>query len=268
MKIRKRALAAIAAVFTVAGLTFAGVAQAAPAAPTPAPPGAAAQGSQAKAPLEPGKHSAQSTAPKGATKLLSTDAAGKPVVASDRSAQAGNVAGVDFAAPYNYCWKQFVYTPVTNTTATTRYLHVLLWNQGMYRDYYTSVGAYSTSYPGWYGVEGAYTAYLYVWNGSSYVYDEYKSSNNTCSVSVTRNYDAYGWVRVRIQNTGTAYATQVTSELAPYPGAGTYTGTKYHYPAAGGAAIEQWFQVDYLPYGITSRTSDSWNNQVNFTGDH
>lgn len=236
--------------------------------PSPqAPNKNAVSGPQAKPPVEPGSKDAKQTEKLGATDLVKTDSEGRVESSGDVAPLAGNVAGVDFQSPLNYCWRNLVYSPVKNTTTTTKYLRVMLYNQGHYRDLYTSVVAGGTVYPAFYGVDGAYTAYLYVWNGSSYVYDEFKSSTNTCNVSVTRTYNTGGWVQLRIQNLGTAYATQVSSELAPYPGSGTYTGTQYDYPVAGGAAIYRWFYVGTLPYGITSYTYGSFNSPYFFTGD-
>jgi len=224
-------------------------------------------GPQAKAPIEPGSRDAKLTDQLGSTNLIKTNNQGKPDASNNLSVQSGSVSGVDFGSFYNYCWKNLVYTPVTNTTGSTQYLHILVWNQGMYRDLYTSVAAGSTVYPAFYGVDGAYSAYLYVWNGSSYQYDEYSGNTNTCNVSVTRTYNAGGWVQLKIQNLGTAYATQISTELAPYPGSGTYTGTQYDYPVAGGAAIYRWFNVGTDPYGINSYTYGSFNMPYFFTGD-
>jgi hypothetical protein len=223
-------------------------------------------GQQTKAPVEAGTLDAKATEKLGTTNEVKTDATGK-LDAQSVAPLAGSVANVDFQAPLNYCWKNLVYTPVKNTTASTKYVRVMVWNQGMYRDLYTSVAANSTAYPAFYGVEGTYYAYMYVWNGSSYQYDESVTNANNCSVSVTRTYNSAGWVQLKIQNTGTAYATQVSSELAPYPGSGTYTGTQYDYPAPGGAALYRWFSVGTQPYGIVSSTSGSSNSPVYFTGD-
>lgn len=232
----------------------------------PAPPNGDKQvsGPQAKPPIEPGSVDAKATEKLGTTNQLKVNSEGK----LDAKPLTGSVANVDFTSFYNYCWKNFVYTPVYNNTGSTQYLHILVWNQGQYRDLYTSVAAYSYAYPSFYGVEGTYYAYMYVWNGSSYQYDEYASNNNTCNVSVTRTYDTGGWVQLKIQNTGTAYATQTSTELAPYPASGTYTGTQYDYPVAGGAAIYRWFYVGTQPYGINSFTYGSSNYPYFFTGDH
>ena len=224
-------------------------------------------GPQAKPPVEPGSVDAKQTEKLGGTNEIKTNADGTPD-SKFKTPLAGNVSGVDFQTFYNYCWKNLVYTTVRNTTSSTQYLRVLVWNQGHYRDLYTSVAAGgSYTYPAFYGIDGSYSAYLYVWNGSYYAYDEYKGGTNTCNVSVSRVYNTGGWVELKIQNLGTAYATQVSSELAPYPGSGTYTGTQYDYPSPGGAALYRWFYVGTQPYGITSYTSGSFNSPYFFTGD-
>jgi hypothetical protein len=258
--VRGLALSAVLATTSVAGVY---------AAPPPQPPKTnTVSGPQAEAPVKPGSVDAKETDKLGSTDQLKVKKDGTPENNAQRVAPlAGSVANVDFQNPLNYCYKNLVYTPIQNTTTATKYVRVMLYNQGMYRDFYTTVNANSTSYPAFYGVEGAYTAYLYVWNGSSYQYDEYRSSTNTCNVSVTRTYNSGGWVQLKIQNLGTAYATQVSTELAPYPGSGTYTGTQYDYPVAGGAAIYRWFSVGTQPYGIVSQTYGSTNSPTFFYGD-
>jgi len=240
------------------------------AAPPPQPPKAnTVSGPQAQPPVAPGTVDAKVTDKLGDTNQIKITKEGTPEKSSAQRVTplAGSVANVDFQNPLNYCYKNLVYTPVTNTTSATKYVRIMLYNQGMYRDLYTSVSANSTAYPAFYGVEGSYSAYMYVWNGSSYVYDEYKSSTNTCNVSVTRTYNTGGWVQLKIQNLGTAYASQQSSELAPYPASGTYTGTHYDYPVAGGAAIYRWFSVGTQPYAIVSHTLNSTNSPAFFTGD-
>ncbi len=223
-------------------------------------------GEQAKPPVEPGRHDAKVTDKLGSTDLVKTDNEGKPV-SGDVSIQAGNVANVDFLAPLNYCSRNLVYTPVKNATAATKYLHVRIFNQGQYRDIYTTAGANSTIYPASYGINGAYTAYLYVWNGTAYQYDELKTGTNNCNVTVTRTYNASGWVQLKIQNLGTAYALQRSTELAPFPAAGTYTGSHVDSPAPGGAPIYRLFWVGTSPYGIVSSTVGSFNAPYLFYGD-
>jgi hypothetical protein len=234
------------------------------------PPSSTAASVQAKPAVAPGTKDAKQTKPLGSTAQIQTDASGKPIGAQKRAniARVGSVSGVDFSTFYNYCWKNLLYTTVVNTTSSTQYIHVQVYNQGAYHDVYATLSAgTSYSYPAFYGTDGSYSAYLYVWNGSSYQYDEYKGGTNTCNVSVTRTYNTGGWVQLKIQNTGTAYATQISTELAPYPGSGTYTGTQYDYPAAGGAAIYRWFSVGTSPYGIVSQTYGSFNYPAMFSGD-
>lgn len=247
-----------------AGLTTS--AFAAPAAQSTPPGGkSVVSGPQAKPAFEPGSKDAKATEKLGPTVEAQRKSDGTPQNAAQPLV--GAVSSVDFQPFYNYCWKNLVYTTVKNNTSSTQYIRVQVYNQGHYRDMYTSVAAGSYAYPAFYGVDGAYSAYLYVWNGSSYQYDEYKGGTNTCNVSVTRTYNTGGWVQLKIQNLGTAYATQISTELAPYPGSGTYTGTQYDYPVAGGAAIYRWFQVGTQPYGITSYTYGSFNSPYFFTGD-
>jgi hypothetical protein len=259
-----RTLAVGAASVTIL-LGTAGSAFAAPAVDRATPPSSSfAAGPQAKAPFEAGTKDAKKVAPLGSTNLVKTDADGQALTAVPL---AGTVANVDFQAPLNYCSQSLTYAPVKNSTAVTKYIQVRLYNQTGYHDIYTSVAANSTAYPAFYGTMGSFTAYLYVWNGTSYVYDEYKTGSNVCNVSVTRVYNTGGWVQLKIQNLGTAYASQRSTELAPYAGAGTYTGTHYDYPVAGGAAIYRWFSVGTSPYGIVSDTLGSYTSPYYFTGD-
>ncbi len=256
--------------FTLSVVMAAGLASsafAAPAAQATSPANKpAVSGPQAKPEFEPGTKDAKQTNKLGPTNQAQVTTEGKPQ-ASAVSPLAGAVSSADFSSFYNYCWKNLVYTTVKNNTSSTQYIHVQVYSNGTYHDVYTSVAAGGYAYPAFYGIDGAYSAYLYVWNGSSYQYDEYKSGTNTCNVSVTRTYNTGGWVQLKIQNLGTAYATQISTELAPYPGSGTYTGTQYDYPVAGGAAIYRWFQVGTQPYGITSYTYGSFNSPYFFTGD-
>jgi len=263
---------------TLAVLVLAGVsASALPAAPTASrsnlkPPHTNnVSGPQSKPAVEAGKVDATKEAAKGSTNYVAANADGSKVATKQTmAAAAGYNSAVDFSTPYNYCYHNLTYTTLKNNTSSTQYVQVRLYNQTGYRDIYTSVAANSYAYPAFYGVDGAWYAYAYVWNGTSYSYDEYMSGNNTCQVSVSRTYNYGGWVQLKIQNTGTAYATQVSSELAPYPLNSTYspyTGTLYDYPTAGGAAVYRWFYVGYSPYGISSVTSGSWNYPSYFTGD-
>jgi hypothetical protein len=254
-------------VVVVAGI--ASGAHAAPAAPQTPPAGRQlVSGPQAKPEVEPGTKDAKQMKKLGPTDQVQTEADGKPST-NAVSPMAGAVSSVDFSTFSNYCWKNLVYTTVKNNTSSTQYIRAQVYSNGTYHDVYTSVAAGSYAYPAFYGIEGSYSAYLYVWNSSTslYVYDEYKGGTNTCNVSVTRTYNTGGWVQLKIQNLGTAYASQVSTELAPTPASGTYTGTHYDYPTAGGAAIYRWFYVGTQPYGIASYTSGSTNSPYFFTGD-
>lgn len=225
------------------------------------PPKSLVSGQQSKPPVEPGKNDAKTTDSLGTTTLKSSST-------SAVTPMLGYNNNLDFSTFYNYCYKNLVYTTLHNTTSSTQYAHLYFYNgSGPSRELYVSVPANGTVYPAFYGVEGAYSVYLYTWNGSSYSYDEYKTGTNTCNVSVSRVYNSGGWVELKIQNTGTAYATQVSTELAPYPGSGTYTGTHYDYPTAGGSAIYRWFYVGTQPYGIVSTTSGSYLYPSMFYGD-
>ncbi len=156
-------------------------------------------GKQDKPSVEPGSRDAKLTEQLGPTNLAKTNAEGKPLGALQSVA----VAGVDFQTPMNYCWKNLVYMPVKNTTTAVKYVQVRVYNQTGYRDIYTSVSPNGgITYPAFYGVDGSYTAYLYVWNGSTYQYDETKTGSNVCNVSVTRVYDTGGWVQLKISEPG------------------------------------------------------------------
>lgn len=223
-------------------------------------------GQEQKPEVEPGSADAEKTEALGPTKDIKVDKKGDPQ-AQSFSALAGSVANVDFDNFLNYCYKNLAYTKVKNSTGSTKYAKIRVYNKGSYREQYVTISANTTSYPAFYGVEGNYTAYLYVWNGSYYQYDEHKYSENTCKVDVTRIYNSGGWVRLQIENNGTAYATQKSTELAPYPNNGTYTGTHYNYPAIGGSALYRWFYVGTSPYGIVSETVGSSNSPALFYGD-
>jgi hypothetical protein len=233
------------------------------------PPTSGVSGPQAKPAIEPGTQDAKQMEKLGPTNFVQTDMNGLyKSSASSALPMVGAVSNVDFQAPSNYCYKNLVYTTVKNSTATAKSIHVRLFNATGYRDIFTSVPANSVASPAFYGVEGNYTAYLYVWNGTSaYVPDESLVNKNVCSVSVTRVYNTGGWAQLKIQNTGTAYASQRSTELAPYPATGTYTGNHYDYPVAGGAAIYRWFSVGTSPYAIVSDTLNSTTSPYYFTGD-
>lgn len=271
MKLQK--IKAIIGSSTLAVLTLSSVSATALAAPTSQQPPRTSNvsGVQNKPAVAAGSVDATRQTAKGITNYVGTNADGtKSASAKQMSPMLGYVSTVDFSTPYNYCYKNLTYTTLKNTTASTQYAEVRLYNQGSSRDIYVTLSANGYAYPAFYGVDGAWSAYLYTWNGSSYQYDEYLSGTNTCNVSVTRTYNTGGWVQLKYQNLGTDYASQVSTELAPYPSNSTYppyTGTLYDYPTAGGAAIYRWFYVGTSPYGISSYTSSSWNTPTYFTGD-
>jgi hypothetical protein len=262
-------LSASALALVVASTSAATVSAAAPVSGSQ-PPKSTVSGAQSKPPVEPGKADAKTTEKLGPTTEVkqTTNVTGQ---SSAVTPKLGYVSSVDFSTFYNYCYKNLVYTTLHNNTSTTQYAHIYLYNgSGPSRDLYVTVGAGATVYPAFYGVDGSYSTYLYTWNGSSYAYDEYKTGTNTCNVSVSRTYNTGGWVQLKIQNLGTAYASQVSTELAPYPLNSTYapyTGTQYDYPTAGGAAIYRWFYVGSQPYGIVSTTANSYLYPAMFYGD-
>lgn len=225
-----------------------------------------ASGQDAKEPKLRGEE-AQTMQPLGSTTLTKETAQSQATVNGDFTAQAGAVSSVDLTGLYNYCYRDRVYVQVKNNTTAVQYVQVRLYSQGYWYEQYVSVPASSYRNVAFYGIQGAYTTYLYVWNGSTYQYDEYRSGTNTCRVSITRVYNSGGWVQLKYQNTGTAYATVRTTELAPNPGSGTYTGTQYNYPAPGGAAQYRWFDVDYSPYGIVADITGSSVTPSYFYGD-
>ena len=131
-------------------------------------------GPQSEPPIKAGSKDAKPTDKLGPTAEVKTDSAVKSKMSTNQvTTKSGNVSGVDFQTFYNYCYRNLVYTTVKNTTSSTKYIQVKLYNQNASSDIYTSIAAGgSYTYPAYYGVTGTYSAYLYVWNGSSYVYDE------------------------------------------------------------------------------------------------
>lgn len=219
-----------------------------------AKPPVAVSGKQAKPAIAAGSkdNASPKLKPLGPTVLRKLDSTGKPVASTKASAAIGNDSSVDFSTAYQYCQGDLVYTTVRNYSSVTKYFEVVLSANGSTRTFYTSVAAGGTAYPTWYGVTGTWYAYLYVWNGSSYAYDEYKTANHNCSVSVTWNTTAVsGYVLETITNSGTTYASVMSNQLAPYPAAGTYTGSHWDYPAAGGGVIYRYHYVNSgIKYGI------------------
>lgn len=254
MKSRTKLASGIAALALVA---MTAVALQAPAqarqdvAPKPVP----VSGAQAKPSIAAGSkdNASPKLKPLGPTVLQKLDSKGKPVSSTKAAAPAiGYDSSVDFSTVYQYCQGNLLYTTVRNYSAVTKYFEVVLSANGVTRTLYTSVAAGGTAYPTWYGVTGTWYAYLYVWNGSSYAYDEYKTADHNCSVGVTWNTTAVsGYVLETITNYGTTYASVVSNELAPYGGAGTYTGSHWDYPAAGGGVVYRYHYVGTgLRFGI------------------
>lgn len=253
MRLRNKLVSVSLAGITV--MATIGVLQgAATAKPEPKRP-AAVSGVQAKPDIEAGSKDKVSPAlkPLGKTNLLELDAQGKVAADGAVTPLVGNDASVDFSTTYKYCQGNLVYTTVRNYSTVTKYFQVVLSANGQNRTFYTSVAAGGTAYPTWYGVSGAFYAYLYVWNGASYAYDEYRADNNTCSVSLTWTTSAAypGYVLMTVKNNGNSYASLESNELAPYGATGTYTGYHWDYPAAGGGTIYRYYYVGTgLRYGI------------------
>lgn len=228
-------------------------------------PSAATSGKQAKPSLAPNSshYNAKRTTPLGATKSTS-----RKVVAV--TPKVGYDSTVDFTGFYNYCWHNFVYTPVHNYSGVTKYFYVSVYGDGGVKTFYSSVAAGATAYPYFYDMPGSYTAYLYVWNGSSYAYDEYSSNANNCNVSVSVASSPYysGYVLMTIKNSGNAYATVNSQELAPYNTYGTYTGgMHYDYPALNGGVIYRYYYVGTgVRYGIVADVDGSYSNSWGFSG--
>lgn len=177
----------------------------------------------------------------GPTQVVKLDAAGQPAVATIAAD-----ATVGFLAPLNYCSSQLVRTPVRNTSAMLKFVQVVVLNSGTTRTLYASVAAGATIFPSFYGVTGSYTAYLYVWNGSSYVYDELRSSSNVCRVAVTATCNAVTHVlHVVMTNTGTAIASVQTQRLLPLPQTSYFNG-----PVAGGPAVVRLVFVGNTNYAV------------------
>ena len=263
----KRTLAGIA-VASVATLGLVGISQAVEAKPAPVKP-PAVHNQEAKPAIAPGSmdHASPTLAPRGTTKLQQVDPSGKPA-SSAITPKVGYNSNVDFSTVYNYCYGNLVYTTVHNLSSVTQYFEVLLYANGGTRTLYSSVAPGGYAYPTWYGVTGTYYAYMYVLSGSSYNYDEYELSNNTCSVSYSLTKSIYtGYLYATIKNNGTAYAYVELDELAPYPTYGTYTGDHWYYPAAGGGTAAQYVYVGVgLRYGVDIDVAGSLYYASHYTG--
>lgn len=228
-------------------------------------------GKQAKPAIKAGEKKATKLTPKGKTEQLKLGSNGRPsVAAKSKAGLAGYVSGVDFSTAYNYCDRGWTYTPVNNTTAATKYLKVELYNgSGASQTFYTSVGANSSAWPYFLGVSGSWYAYLYVWDGSQYAYDEYLSGSNNCNVSVsfTAASGYTGYVKFTVKNNGNAYTSVNLRELAPYASYGTYTGSHWVYPAAGATVVQYLYVGTGQPYGVYSDVYGALNyGTVGYSG--
>jgi hypothetical protein len=211
-----------------------------------------------------GKSEATPEKPLGPSQVVPSDPkTGMPLVAPSR--QNGEV---NLAPTANYCGGQFVYIPVVNTGTQATSFKVVAQNQGWERTFFGSVDAGDTAYVPLYGVFGTYVVDLFVWHGDTnvYVFDEFRSGNNTCSINVSAQCNAAaGTVDVTIRNTGTATATTHTERLAPAPYAqwndqslpGTTITRSVPVRAPGAAPVS---------YGIVYHTLGSIYDDVSFVG--
>ncbi len=132
-----------------------------------------------------------------------------------------------------YCSGNQLYVAVRNdSTAATHQLRIVHNSVTTYRTFSLAAAATSGSYTA--GVTGAYAAYLYRWNGSAYAFVTSTSGTLTCAVSASiERSGRYG--RIRLNNTGTAYASVYTYKLAPAPVATYLNGV-----SAGTATVTAW----------------------------
>lgn len=246
----KRALVAGLSVATIATAGALAVSQAVQARPAPAAPPAVTTNKQARPAIQPGKADAKPMAPLGATKLRQVNpTTGKPTGVVPFT---GNDSSVDFSTQYNYCYGALTYPAVRNLSSVTKYYEVVFYNASQTRTFYSSLSAGGYGYPAFYGTNGAWSAYLYVWNGSSYAYDEYLYGNNNCSVTWSLTKSSYsGYLYFTAKNNGTDYVSLELDELAPNSTYGTYTGDHWYYPTAGGGTVSQYVYVGVgIKYGV------------------
>lgn len=250
----KRALVAGIAAAGFATVGSLAVAQVVQAKPSPAAPPAITTNQEAKPAVLPGTVDAKSMAPRGATQLRQVDpTTGAPLGKSPSAVpNTGYNSNVDFSTQYNYCYGALTYTTVHNLSSATQYYEVVFYNGSQSRTFYSSLSAGAYGYPTFYGTNGSWTAYLYVWNGSAYSYDEYLTGSNTCSVTYSVTKSIYsGYLYFTATNNGTDYAYTELDELAPYAAYNTYTGDHWYYPAAGGGTVSQYVYVGVgIAYGV------------------
>jgi len=248
----KRTWVAALAAATLATAGTLGLSQASQAQPTRVTPPAITTNKEAKPAIQPGKADAKPMAPKGATQLRNVNPTTGKLASVVKAPAVGYDSSVDFSTQYNYCYGALTYTTVRNLSSVTKYYEVVFYNASQTRTFYSSLAAGSYGYPAFYGTNGAWSAYLYVWNGSSYAYDEYLSGNNNCSVSWSVTKSAYsGYLYFTATNNGTDYVSLELDELAPNAAYGTYTGDHWYYPAAGGGTVSQYVYVGVgIKYGV------------------
>jgi hypothetical protein len=212
---------------------------------------------------EPGTVDAKPEKPRGRTEYVPVDEKSKKPKGVAR-----NVESTTIQPTANYCGGQLVYVPVRNVSTSHQNIQVVLHNQGYTRDYFTTVAPSATGYVPFYGTFGSYIAYLYVYNPGTrtYIFDEFRVSNNACYINVTAACNlATGVVNVAIKNNGTAIATMSTARLAPGPYAQwtdiSYPGTTIMRAvpvrSAGGSPVS---------YGITSDPVGAMYDHFTFVG--
>jgi hypothetical protein len=234
-----------------------------PSAPLGAHGDTVSSGQQGKPSVEPGSIKVASEPALGPTQFVQVSG----TTAAPKTEQRAD-AGVGLYNALNYCYGAMTYTPVYNNNTTSRHFMVVLNNQSQSRHFYGSVAAGGTFYVPFSGVRGDFSAYLYVWNGSAYRYDDYRVSNNRCDVTVTAVCSSTypGWVQEVLKNNGTAYASVQTYRSQPTPQA-----SYYDYPIAGGEAVTRWVKIrestdTAKPFVLAVSVLGSYELQQHFTG--
>lgn len=200
--------------------------------------------------------------------LAGIGAAPSAAIAAPAGESGRVVDELTLTAPLDYCHGALSYLPVYNTGATATKFQIVFYNQATSRAIYGSVEANDIAYPAVYGISGAYTAYLYAWNGTTYLFDEYRMGANRCDVraTVACSPQRPGWVAEVLDNKGTAYATVRTTKLTPSP-----RESVLDFPIAGAASVTRWMRVrepDQPPtaYAITTSVVGSGLPDYQFAG--
>ena len=167
-------------------------------------------------------------------------------------AQAANATITGHA---RYCSANQLYLAVRNDAAAATHQTRIVHNGvTTYRTFSLAAGATSASYTA--GVTGAYTAYVYRWNGSAYAFVTSTSGTLTCAVTASLERSGlYG--RVTLRNTGTAVATVYTRRLAP-----SAVVTHTNGLAAGATATTPWmyFGAAGTNYAVSEELANSNTN--------